>query len=151
MNISELNNAWERLEGLRQSYTFRPFTLRDMEGRETTLDRLINRFQILWGDFLESGEGDITSEGSARMAELRSQYVFANRALNDAIAMHGTNKGRDVASGQGFDIMGRVTPNIPSDIPATKRASNHKYIFALVIIGIAGTIGLMQSKKRRRV
>jgi hypothetical protein len=140
MNTQDQNTLWERLEGVRQSYKFRPVAIKDMDGRDTTLDRLINRYQIEWNDYLETNPSGVTEK-------LAAQYAFANKALAHAIATYAiSNEGRDISGREGYSIRGTVV----QVVPARKKPFNYMPII-IALVAIVGTVGILQTQRKRTI
>jgi len=137
MNAQDQNILWERLEGVRQSYKFRPVAIKDMDGRDTLLDRLINRYQIEWSDYLDTNPSGVTDK-------LAAQYAFANRALTHAIATYAiSNEGRYISGRENLYITGQVSP-------AKKKPFNYMPII-IALVAIVGTVGILQTQRKRAI
>jgi hypothetical protein len=142
MKVQEISKAWERLEGLRQSYQFYPFVQKDIDGKDTTLDRLINKYEIEFGDWLEANPSATNSPNS-----LDDKYIFVNQALAYAIKNHVKgSEGRELTGGERIDVRGTVTKPVVVAVIPPKKKSNAPLI-AAAVIGIIGSIGFLRHKR----
>lgn len=140
MSPNELNTLWEKLEGLRQSYTFRPVAIKDINGSDTRLDRIINKYEIEWDNwFTESPSTTIPND-------LLEHYAFVNKALSDAIRDYSIgNESRTITSRETIDILGKKPLPVIVKLPPKKKSNAP--LIAAAVIGIIGSIGFLRHKR----
>jgi hypothetical protein len=143
MTPQELNEAWLRLEGVRQSYLFPSVPIQDMDGSSTLIDRLINKYEQQWDNYFTDENHFPISD----MPKYEGQYAFVNKALQTLISDSRTiNKARDIAVTQPIIVTGRVVRRKPKP----KKAITNYLPIVVALIAIVGTIGILKSKKGMR-